>query len=791
MSNYYKRAIVTICSSNCFPYARILFNSLQKYHPSASLFLCLADKFTPEIDLGIEGVEIIPAEKLSIRNFPDFAFRYDIMEFNSAVKPFVMQLLIEERGFEQVVYLDPDIELFAPITPVFEALNNGAHFVVTPHITQPAEGNEYPDDIGVMKAGIYNLGFIAVDNSIDTIEFLHWWGRKLRFQCINQQEQGIFVDQKFVDLLPAFHDNVAILRDTTLNVAYWNLTQRKLEKAETGWLADGKPLIFFHFSGIDPKNPHRLSKYTERFNGNLNSATQAIIDHYIAQLQKFGYGVEISPLYGYRSFSNGVTIADIIRRCYRDLIELWFDNPFDTFHHYLNQPSEFIPVPSRWLITNLMYYLWQYRQDLKQTFNPNNPNTHLDYVKWFIKNAEDYGIDSYFINPVLDNISQQTSFFVTHVVNSQPSKADVSVIGNLKAETGVGHAGRMVAKSLKASEIATQGYNITFNVIARQEENSLDELLSSTIDGKVHIYNQNADQLKFVREHLGKTAGNPNLTINMPFWELSKFPQAWVNHYQGINEIWAPSRFVQSALQNTLSIPVVWLPPAVTLDQFTSYPRSYFQLPDDAFLFHFNFDFSSYATRKNPTAAIEAYRRAFRHHSFSIPTALVIKTRGYDPEGKNLQKLIEFTQDEPDIYILNQEMTYSETMALMNCCDCYVSLHRSEGFGYTPAEAMLLQKPVIATDYSGTKDFINIETGFPVSYRLIPVKENEYPFWEGQKWAEPDLYHAAWLMRKIVTDEPETKAIAKLGQQKILNNYSCEYIGQLYKKRLQQIGIIK
>ena len=788
MSNDCKRAIVTICSGNYFPYARILLNSLNKYHPEACLFVCLADKPNSEIDLGIEGVEIIPAEKLSISNFPDFAFRYDIMEFNTAVKPFVMQLLIEERGFKQVVYLDPDIELFAPMTPVFEALNNGAHFVLTPHITQPAEGNEYPDDIGVMKAGIYNLGFIAVDNSIDTIDFLHWWGRKLRFQCINQQDQGIFVDQKFVDLLPAFHDNVAILRDTTLNVAYWNLTQRKLEKAETGWLADGKPLIFFHFSGIDPKNPHRLSKHTEGFKDNLELPVQAIIQHYISQLKEFGYDEDIKLKYGYGVFSNGLSITTIMRRCYRSLEYPGLDNPFDTFYEYLNKPSQSL---SPWLVTNLMYFLWKERRDLQVAFDLDNPDGCLNYCLWFLENAPDYGIDSYFINPVLDNISQQTSCFVSCASALKPAKVDVSVIGYLKAETGVGQAGRMLARSLNASEVATQGYNITLNVMARQEEDSLDELLSSTIDGKVHIYNINADQLKLVRKHLGKRTRKPDLTINMPFWELSKFPQAWVNHYQGINEIWAPSRFVQGALQTAMFVPVVWLPPAVTLGEFTPHPRSHFQLPDDAFLFHFNFDFSSYATRKNPTAGIEAYRLAFRHHSFSIPTALVIKTRGYDPEGKNLQQLIEFTQDEPDIYILNQEMTYSETMALMNCCDCYLSLHRSEGFGYTPAEAMLLQKPVIATDYSGTKDFINIETGFPVSYRLIPVKENEYPFWEGQKWAEPDLYHAAWLMRKIVTDEPETKAIAKLGQQKILNNYSCEYIGQLYKKRLQQIGIIK
>ena len=404
-----KRAIVTICSSNYFPYARILLHSLQKYQPEAALFLCLADPPDPETDLGIEAVEIIPAADLGINNFADFAFRYDIMEFNTAVKPFVMQLLIEERNFEQVVYLDPDIEVFAPLTPVWKAFAAGANFVLTPHITEPAEFKEFPDDIGIMKAGIYNLGFIALNNSADGISFLHWWSRKLRYQCLNQQEGGIFVDQKFVDLLPAFADAVAILRDRTLNVAYWNLDQRKLETTESGWTVNGEPLQFFHFSGIDPSNPQRLSKHTERFKSNLTPAIQEIIQHYLAKLSEYGYGQTIAPEYGYKRFNNGVAIADMMRRCYRDLPELWEDNPFNTFYHYLNQPSGFVSAISPWGITKLMYYVWQQRIDLQQAFDLNNLEDRLNYALWFVHHAPEFGIDDYFITPVADKLANTES----------------------------------------------------------------------------------------------------------------------------------------------------------------------------------------------------------------------------------------------------------------------------------------------------------------------------------------------------------------------------------------------
>jgi glycosyltransferase involved in cell wall biosynthesis len=189
-------------------------------------------------------------------------------------------------------------------------------------------------------------------------------------------------------------------------------------------------------------------------------------------------------------------------------------------------------------------------------------------------------------------------------------------------------------------------------------------------------------------------------------------------------------------------------------------------------------------------AAIASYRLAFRQHSRTVPTALAIKTMGHDPEGKHLKQLLEMTEEDPDIIIINKQMTYSETLSLMNCCDCYVSLHRSEGFGYTLAEAMLLGKPVIATDYSGTKDFVNKATAFPVKYKLKALEAGDYPFWEGQRWADPDLDHAAWLMRRVIEDDLATKTISAAGRNKILTDYSPDVVGQRYLDRLHQIDVL-
>ena len=406
-SNKKKRAIVSICSNNYFPYVRILFDSAQKHHPEVDLFLCLADEIRTDVQLGIAGVEIIPAAELGIENFPDFAFRYDIMEFNTAVKPFVMRHLIQVKGYREVVYLDPDIELFAPMNSVFAAFEAGADFVLTPHLTAPAEFADFPNDVGIMKAGIYNLGFIALNNSSSAIAFLQWWERKLRFQCINQQDQGVFVDQKFVDLLPAFHENVTILRDHTLNVAYWNLDQRQLSQTETGWLVDDKPLVFFHFSGIELNQPQRLSKYTERFNGDLAAPLQAIINHYLEQLKKFGYHSNNRPEYSYGKFSNGIPIANLMRYCYRDLPKKFAQNPFESFDQYLNQPTSLLSSFSPWKITNLMHYLWKQRTDLQTNFDLDLLEGRLNYALWFVGHAAEHNFDDYFLQPIRENVAPE------------------------------------------------------------------------------------------------------------------------------------------------------------------------------------------------------------------------------------------------------------------------------------------------------------------------------------------------------------------------------------------------
>jgi len=198
------------------------------------------------------------------------------------------------------------------------------------------------------------------------------------------------------------------------------------------------------------------------------------------------------------------------------------------------------------------------------------------------------------------------------------------------------------------------------------------------------------------------------------------------------------------------------------------------------------FDFDSHVARKNPEAVIKAFQYAFSK-SFKNSVSLVIKSINGDHhpnEHRTLNKLIE---GDSRIIHIQKVLPHYENSALMHCCDCYVSLHRSEGFGLTIAEAMLIGKPVITTGYSGNLDFATDETALLVDYKLIPVEQGDYPYAKGDMWAEPDIEQAGDYMRKLVSDTNFAYSFAKKGQELIRTSFSIESMGRRYKNRLNLI----
>lgn len=783
------RAIFTICSNNYVPMAKVLLASAKRHHPEATLYLCLADEIASEQGFyPADGVEIVPAKELGVPDFQGFAFRYDVMEFNTALKPFMFRHLLA-KGHRSVIYFDPDVEVFARLEQVCSLLDEGASFVLTPHLTKPSERDTYPDDVGIMLAGIYNLGFLAVGAGREANEILRWWSRRLTYQCVNDQPNGIFVDQKFMDLVPGFADGAKILRDPSYNVAYWNLHQRALSGDGGMWTVDGRPLCFFHFSGISATDSACLSKHSLAFRGaGMSAPLRSLVAHYVSQLLANGHGSYPDGDYAYGRFASGTHISALIRRMFRERHLTWAGDPFESYEEFLQLPhAEGFGAPDAW-ITNLMHYMRAREPWLQANFPPSGSASAKAFREWYVKHAHTLIKDRRLVEPVALQAAQVPASSVMRRPPSRrnESEAEVSVIGYLRLALGVGEAGRQVLGSLKDSGVKARGLPIDLNSASQGGDHSLEHLFEDHADGRIQIFNVNADQLAHVVDHLATRLRADAYRVVIPFWELEEFPAPWLSAFDLVDEVWAPTRFIQAMLAPKLFKPVVYMPLPLRFDKPTSVDRRKFDLPADAFIFFFAFDFLSYVERKNPMAVIRAYKRAFGEEE-RANVKIVIKALNGDRLPADGQAMRDSLRADPDILLVEETLNRPDTLELIAACDAVVSLHRSEGLGLLIAEALAMEKPVIATDYSATTELVSQETGWPVDFAIVDVHPGQYVFPEGQVWAEADEKHAASQMRQVFLHPEEARRRAVAGRAFLEETHGAAACGRRVAQRLSQL----
>lgn len=258
--------IFSVCAKNFLPQAEILFDSVRKHHPEASLTVYLCDR-----DMGYDPSEfafsISRLESLGIPDIEGMVCRYNITELCTAIKPYCFlneMAAFEDRALGKVIYLDPDFELFSPLEEVDTALSDGAQMVLTPHVLGPAERTEFPDQ-HFLRFGVYNLGFLAVRNTKEVRDLMRWWGRRLVTECIIDLENGLFVDQKWADLFPSLLENVRVLRHPGYNIAYWNLPERRIHGSLDALRVNNEPLRCVHYSGVILKEDERISRHSQLY----------------------------------------------------------------------------------------------------------------------------------------------------------------------------------------------------------------------------------------------------------------------------------------------------------------------------------------------------------------------------------------------------------------------------------------------------------------------------------------------------------------------------------------------
>lgn len=233
--------------------------------------------------------------------------------------------------------------------------------------------------------------------------------------------------------------------------------------------------------------------------------------------------------------------------------------------------------------------------------------------------------------------------------------------------------------------------------------------------------------------------------------------------------------------------PVIYMPLAVDEPVFTPLSREHFDLNEQAYTFLSLFDCNSWFQRKKPMCAIRAFQKAFPVGCQDVQ--LVIKMMNSRTDLPEYRELMRTAAQDLRIIVIDQFLSRNDMLALLDCADVFVSLHRSEGFGRVVAECMLMCKPVISTNYSGSVDFAFEGTSYVVDSPLVPIKKGDHSEYEGQHWMDPDVGLAAQAMQRCVDDPCGTAAIALHGQAHVQTHHSIAAIAERCRKRLQALGV--
>lgn len=941
LANDVPLAACTIIYRNYLSHARILANSFHQQVPNGRFYLLVIDGLPRKARLE-PNIRVINIDELKIRTFYEMVFKYDVTELSTAVKPTLLMLLLNQFGEKHVAYFDPDILIMRPLNRLSELLQTN-DIVLTPHLLTPIplDGLK-PSEQDIMLAGAYNLGFIGISNAPTTHEFLDWWAERLSHACRIDHANALFVDQRWIDLVPGYFPRTAILRDPAYNVAYWNLHERRLSRRGKDFYVNGGPLVFFHFSGFNPDEPQKLSRHQTRFAVNRGSVLRDLLSHYVDLHMKHGYEISSKWTAGRLHFSNGVAVHPLLRRLYLELDKrtrqsfgnLLDAEPTDSFFQWAIRPQV-----GRKRLSPFLEFLYNLRYDLAAVFPDVHGRNREKFVRWAATSgAREMQYDARLVpnakkvftshtsqaeekatkqpnqwrqvsaeeySSLVERVRQlarevlprrsvvlviskgdtrllelkphtawhfpQTTdgsypgyypansgmalahlkmlraqgaqfllipmvslWWLTHytglrrylerycrltfvderccvifdVAGSTPSYRarqqarerieaaitaalatrpclGVNVAGYIASEKGVGEGVRSDIRCLEAV-----GMPYVLNKITDTGSVNADATFKNfSIDNpyRVNLIHINADQMPgFVRAK-GERYFRGRYNIAYWAWELSRFPSQWSSSFRHLQEIWVPSAFTLDAVSRLSPVPVLRMPHAIESKPGGTRSRLRgLRNSDGKFVFLFVFDFHSDLERKNPIGLVRAFKKAFRSDNEALLVLKSAHSKSCRADKAALRRAIGKTKN---IRLLDRVMSRRELFALMSRANCYISLHRSEGFGLTLAESMNLGKPVIATGYSGNLDFMTAANSFLVNYHLVEIARDRPPYQKGYVWAEPDLNHAAELMRLVREDSDVATRVARRGQSDVRQVLSAEMLGQLVKERLMSLRV--
>jgi hypothetical protein len=303
--------------------------------------------------------------------------------------------------------------------------------------------------------------------------------------------------------------------------------------------------------------------------------------------------------------------------------------------------------------------------------------------------------------------------------------------------------------------------------------------------GGIRIFHVNGDEVERALDSFARRGGDFDAGYNIvvPAWELPTYPEVWAEQLRRFDEVWALSGFIRDSLARA-GLDSTLIGQSVELPQGPFLPRRAFGVRESAFVLLQMFDLSSYASRKNPTAGIALFERLCSEQPF-LDIQLVLKVKDRDQDAR---AWADGLRPNPRLKVIAEPLDAFAVRSLIRACDCFLSLHRAEGFGRGLGEAMSLGRLAMGTGWSGNLDFMTQYNSLLVRHKLVKLKRSDYPHARGQSWAEADLDHAHALLTPILRDPARGREIALRGQADVFRTHGHRAVGLRILDRLETVA---
>ena len=782
-----KCAGFTVVPYESIPYAEVLALSFIRQHPGAQFFIVVLDYSVKVPKSNISGITYLTSQDLTslVPDYLHLVVALGREHLTCFLQPRVAEHLAE--NYQILFCIEPKVKIYSPLAEMIDLLDESEISVVPRRLTPFKHDSLSPSQEQVLRPGLYSSGLMGIN--CESKKFIEWW----KSETVPTEELSYRSTFGFLDAAVQFFKS-SICNSLNYGLAYWNLDERNLQVESQVWKIDDSDLVYAYFEEFDRRYPYWASNNVSsdpRVRISSSDTLRLFYSSYAEAVTQFQRPVSSLPVkdigddfYEWDVLIPGVKITAGIRHVFRSEFlnskktggEI-LPTPFAKHHLsrflvWLEEDSALSPIPmQRFVLATLID-----RRDLLDTFVHEGVVDYSGIERWIIRHGRCE-------NPV--------TWLLTLKIPPREIIADegrslkgVDVIGSLNSEHGLGEAGRLLVEALRTTEEKVS--TISFSPFGIRGKHTFSADNQSR--NELTVVALNPEQFAGLWKGLGGSLKAGRYVIGQWFWELEVAPPWYQKAFQEriVDELWAPTRFIEDMLRSCVpqNIDIRYMP----LPLIEPICRPDFSLStvglEEKFSFLFTFDFNSVMKRKNPDGTIEAFKRAF---SPNEGPQLIVKSINGHLNAREYEKLRWSCDGRKDIVLLDRHLDSKENASLMAATDCYVSLHRAEGLGLTIAEAMLLEKPVIATAYSGNMDFMDEDSGLLVPWEYVSVgsRANAYP--AHAQWAEPDIDVASNHMRWVFENQSEARALGQRAKDRILRDFSPVITGERMHNRLREI----